>query len=392
MNTLIYLLIFLFSSLAQAQFDANKDIIISEKQTDDIYLAGEKIRINAKIDGDAVLAGSNIVIKDTICQDLLVTGGIININGYINDDIRAAGGELILNTNVGDDVIIFGGKVEITKEAVIKGNLIVFSGDIEMNGTINGAMKAYGGKLKINGIVQQNAELYSGELEFNGEIRGTTKIVAEQITIGNNAKFFSNVEYWSQSGEIDFKDSLVNSSSNFNENLAKKHKEFPYQFLGVAALSLWIFYLLSAFLIILILNALLRKFWLKVAKNIDKNLLKGLGYGLIYLFGLPIIIAISFFIIIGIPIGLLLGFIYLFSVLIGHLIASLLITYYIKNKKERSWDFWTLSFITLGIAALLRLVIFIPFLGILISIVVVTITYGIIGITLIEKKKPNTII
>lgn len=386
MKILLYLFVFLASFVVQAQYEADKEITLSEKQDDDVYLAGETIKIDAQVNGDAVLAGANIKVRDTINQDLIVAGGDINVKGYINDDIRAAGGELIIDTNVGDDVIIFGGEVLITKDAVINGNLIVFSGDVEMNGTVNGNMKAYGGKLAINGVIKENIELQSDELVFNGEVTGTTKMVAEDITIGEKAKFFKDVDYWSKSGKVDFKESLINATANFNEDLAEDQKEFPYYFFGIAALGIWIFYLLSAFLIILILNGLLKNFWIKTAKNIDNNLPKGLGYGLVYLFIAPLIIIISFIILIGVPIGLLLGAIYLFSIVIGHIVLALLITYYINNKKRRNWGFWMLSFVALGIAMLLRLVTLIPFLGVLISILIIALAYGFISITIFKKN------
>jgi len=120
---------------------------------------------------------------------------------------------------------------------------------------------------------------------------------------------------------------------------------------------------------------------------IDNNVINSLGYGLIYLFGLPLLIFICFLILIGIPMGLLLGSFYLFSILVGHLVVALLISHYLNKKNQNSWGIWMLSFVALGIAIVLRLVTFIPFLGTIISIIIIAISYGLIVLTLLNNKR-----
>jgi len=391
MKKILYLVIFFMSVFAYAQIEANEDITLTQNEKDDLYLAGESITTDAQINGDLVAAGSTIIINDSIHQDLIVAGGTIKVKGYIKDDIRAAGGKLIIDTTVGDDIVVFGGDVLITDNAIINGNLIAFSGTIEMNGTVKGMMKAYGGDLKINGKIAQGTVLYTENLEINGEITGKSKIVSEEIRIGTNAKFFNDVDYYSENEKVDFKNSLKNATANFNESLAQDQPQLPWKFFGVAAVGFWIFYLLSAFLVILILNALLKNFLPKAAKSLDKDMLKSLGYGLIYLLGVPLLIFFTFIIIIGIPVGLFLLPIYIFSVIIGHLLIALLFTYYLNEKKEYNWNFWSISFIALAIAAALRLITFIPVLGFIISIIVIAIAYGLIGVALFQNRKATKI-
>lgn len=385
MKTLLYFWIFLMSFMAYSQSEANKSISLTEPEQDDVYLAAETININAKIEGDAVIAGGTLTFRDTITQDLIAAGGEINISGFIKDDIRIAGGELAIDAEIEDDVIVFGGELFITKDAVIHGNLICFSGDVILNGTVKGFIKVYAGDLVINGTVMNGAEIYAGDLSLNGEISGKTKIVAEDIVISDNAKFYGDVEYWSESGAVDFKNSLDGEKAIFNEDLARKNKDFPWEFFGVAAIGLWLFYLASAFLIILICNALFKKFFSKTITLLDKNILKSFGYGLIYIFGLPILILLTFIILIGIPIGLFLAPIYIFSLFIGHLVFALLMAHYINKRRNNDWGFWPICFLALGIAVALRFITLIPFLGTVASIVLIAIAYGLIGIKLLKK-------
>ncbi|SHJ87747.1 Polymer-forming protein [Maribacter aquivivus] len=387
MKTLLLFFTLLISITAIGQKEKDKDINITEHQTDDFYLAGENIEINAIIDGDLVLAGSNITVKDTVHQDLIVAGGEIIVKGFIKDDIRAAGGKLTIDTEVGDDIIIAGGEVLITENAIIHGNLINFSGDIEMNGQILGNIKSYSGEIKINGTVEKEAEINAEKIYIDGIINGTSKLAAESITIGKNAIFNNNLNYWSEEGSLDFKNSLVGVNASFDESLKGDQKDFTMKSFGIAAIGFWIFYLLSAFLFILILNWAFGNFLRTISANLDTNFLRNLGYGSIYIFGIPLLILVSFIIIIGIPIGIFLGGFYLFSLLFGHLVTALLFTYFLETKENKNWGMWTRAFITLGIAAAIRLITFIPFLGSLLAFIVIAIGYGLIVYTLFHREK-----
>jgi len=333
-----------------------------------------------------VLAGSRITIRDTIYQDLIVAGGEVIVKGYVADDIRAAGGKLTIDSEVGDDVIVAGGEVFITKNAVIHGNLINFSGDIQMNGEVIGTVKSYSGKLIINGTINKEAKLFGEEILINGEIKGTSKLAASSIIIGENAKFHENVQYWSEDKKVDFKNSLIDVTSNFDETLMGDREEFSWKGFGIAALGFWLFYLFSAFLVIVLLNWAFGNFFSTAATYLDKTFLKSVGYGAIYLIGVPFLVLAFIVIIIGIPIGLFLGIFYVFSLLFGHLITALLIAHYLGRKADKQWNFWSLVILALGIASVIRLLTFIPFLGTLLSFIVIAIAYGLIIYTLLQKK------
>ncbi len=386
MKTLIVLLVLLLPLLSIAQFEAEEEVTISKEQNDDVYLTGGKVKINSKVDGDLVTAGGNITSRDSIKQDLIAAGGEIMIKGYVGDDIRTAGGSLTIDAEVGDDLVAAGGKIMITDETVIHGNLISCGGNLEIDGKIKGLAKVCGGNLTLNGKIAKEATFYGGKVIINGEIRGPSKIVAETIEIGDNAKFYADVEYWAEDREVDFKDSLIKSSATFNEDLAIEDNQFSWGLFGVAALGFWLFYIFSAFLIILLLNALLKNWFAKAVVNLDKDVFKSLGYGIAYLIGIPLLIVVTFIMVIGIPIGLFLTTLYVFSLLFGHLVVALLITHYLNKRNEKSWNFWTIIFLALAIAIVIRLFTFIPILGGIISLLVIAIGYGALLITVIQHK------
>lgn len=385
MKKILGLLMLLFSTLAMGQHTADKRILISEHQPDDIYLAGETIRINAIVEGDVVAAGRKISVIDSVQEDLIAAGADISVRGPVIDDIRAAGGRLIIDSEIGDDVILAGGEVTITENAVIYGNLINFSGNIEMNGEVKGILKSYSGELVLNGKVGKEAYLYGETILIDGEISGTSQIAAEDIEIGSNARFLSDVEYWSEDPDINFKNSLVNSIATYNDGLIPDKDHLSWKGFGLAAFGLWVFYVISAFLILVLLNWAFNDFFADTVTHLDKDILNSFIYGLIYLLGMPLLIVLTFILIIGIPIGLFLFSVYIFSILFGHLIAALLLAHYLN--KNRNWNFWTLIFVSIGIAIVLRLLTLIPFLGSLVSIIVIAIGYGLFFLVYLQKRK-----
>ena len=370
MKTITILLIALCSMVSFGQTENDGEILINKVQPDDTYRAGETIKVNAVIQGDLVIAGGNLIINDSIYGDLTAAGGELFLNGYIVDDVRIAVGKATIDSEIGDDLIVFGGEVTLTENAIVHGNLKCFAGNIEINGEVLG-------KLDIKGA----------DVLINGTIREPSKVIGEEITIGPNAKFYKDVEYWQSDGDIDFKNSLVNAKAQYNDELSEEESQLSMTSFGTKSLKLWVYYMLSALLVILVFHALFRNAFSNAVEGIENNWLKSFGFGLIYLIGIPLLIILALLMIIGIPLGLFATVIFLFSLLFGHLIAAILIVYYFKYKKEKDWGFWSITFLALLCAIVLRVLTMIPFAGILLSVIILSITYGALTLKVINTKK-----
>jgi hypothetical protein len=370
MKNLATLIVVLFSVLSFSQSEQRKEILIDKVQLDDVYLAGEKIKVNAPVKGDLVIAGGNLIVKDSIHGDLTGAGGDLSIEGYIADDVRVAGGKITIDSEIGDDLVVFGGEVIITENARINGKLVCFGGDVT-----------------INAEVAEDMDVRGGNVSINGTIRGVSKVIGDDITIGPNAKFYKDIEYWNSDGEINFKNSLVNTKAQFNEDLGEENSQLSMTSFGTKSFKLWVYYILSAFLVILVLHALFRNAFSSAVEGIENNWLKSFGFGLIYLIGIPLLILISFLILIGIPLGLFATGIFVFSLLFGHLVAALLVAYYLKNRNKKDWGFWNITFLALLCAIIMRILMVIPFAGILISMVILSIAYGALTLKVIQSKK-----
>ncbi len=370
MKTITILLVGLWSMAAFGQTENDGDILIDKPREDDTYHAGETIKVNAPIQGDLVIAGGNLMVNDSINGDLTAAVGELFLNNYVADDVRIAVGRATIDSEIGDDLIVFGGEVVLTENALIRGNLKCFAGNIEIHGDVIG-------KLDIKGA----------DVLIDGTIKETSKIIGEDITIGANAQFYNDVEYWNSDGDIDFKSSLVHTEAQFNEDFKEEKSQLALATFGTTSIKLWVSYILSSLLVILVLHALFRNAFSSATEGLENNLLKSFGFGLIYLIGIPLLILLAFLMIIGIPLGLFATAIFVFSLLFGHLVAALLVVYYLRNRNEKNWGFWSITFLALLCAIVLRLLTTIPFVGIMTSVIILSITYGALTLKVLHPKK-----
>ena len=370
MKTMTFLLFALYSMACLGQAGNSGEILISESQKDDTYSAGETIKVDAVVQGDLVIAGGSLTVNDSINGDLTAAGGELFLNGYVADDVRMAVGRATIDSEIGDDLIIFGGEVTLTENAVVHGNLKCTAGKINMMGKVLGEMSIKGGEVLID-----------------GSISGASKLIVEDLTIGPKAQFYKGVNYYTEEGEIDFNKALVGTEAQFNEDLGEDTSDLSMTTFGTKSIKMWIFYVLSSFLIILVLHALFRNAFSNAVEQLEHSWLKNFGVGLIYLIGIPIAILITFLMVIGIPLGLFTAAVFIFSLLLGHMIGALLLTYYFRSKQDKAWGFWTVTLLALLFVIILRVLTMIPYAGILFTIIVLSITYGALTREAIYSKR-----
>ena len=364
-------LLALFSVLTLfGQFEAAEEIVLDKTQADDTYLAGETINVNAAVKGDLVIAGGNWIVNDSIQGDLIGAGGEIFVRGPVADDVRVAGGKITIDSEIGDDLVVFGGAVFLEENAHINGTLICFAGDVVIN----------------KGAVIEELTIRGGDVYIDGTIRGASTVAVDEFTLGTNAKFHKDVEYWQSEGEINFNTALVDAEARFNEDLEEESSLSSTMF-GANALKKWGIFILSAFLTILVFHALFRNAFSNTVEVLEDKLVKSFGFGLLYLIGVPVAILLAFIITIGVKLGLFAAAVYVFSLLFGQIVAAILIAYYFRNRKDKEWGFWPITLVALTIAILLRLVGMIPYAGIVIAIVIIAVTYGALMLQVFRAKK-----
>lgn len=378
----IFLLIITFHIFVSAfafRIEHGNNIIISQPVYENLYVAGGSVTINAPIHGDLIIAGGTIIINDSVTNDILLAAGRATFNGFVGGDIRCAGGNIRIIKSVTGDVVVTGGRVSIDKGVTI-GSLLMSGGNITVDGDVKGAF----GNLFLNGDITKDVDCRGRRITVNGKIGGKSVLAARYIYIGNDAVFNDNVRYWNKQDTLDFKQSLKNGNATYDPSIRVRLGEWYY--LGASTIFGLLWYLGMALLMIMIVQYLFSTTMKEAADTVFNHTLKSLGFGLLFLIGVPVIVIISFITIIGVPVGLLLVFSYITLLLLSTIITSIITANWFNNRNSYEWNYRRIAFTSFGIFILLKLISLIPFAGWLILILMVCISFGSILINVNWRK------
>lgn len=374
----IWLFMFLWITFPafSTTFQDGKDKLITQPVEGDLYVGSGTIRVNAKINGDLVAAGGTITVNDSIMGDALLAGGTLLLDGFIDDDIRAAGGTIKITRDVKGDVVVSGGEIEIAPQVSIFGDLISTSGTTTLHGTVKGKVKLLGGEVHLNGTVEKDLEVKSGELVVNGQVMGRSSLAAGEITLLERAKFYQDVEYWQEAGEINFGNAMVAGKAIFRPEMKMHVNGTSWYYLGFGSFVFVTLYVLSSLLLLFLFEYLFPGLMKNAGNTTNQNTAKVLGYGILYLLGLPVISILLLITVIGIPVGLFTLVFYIFSVVLAHVITSVVLANWYNEKYGQHWSTISLVWVALAFFVGLRLISLIPIVGWLISIILVGIAFG----------------
>ena len=391
-SKLFFALTFVFYSFdgVAGEFKAGDKVKITSTVNDDLYTCAGEILIDAKVTGDVLIAGGEIAINDSIGQDLIIAGGELEIDGYIGDDLRAVGGDVTILKSIAGDAIIMGGKIKINKGATIYGDLIIFGGKITLSGDVRTNLIIKGGEITLNGNVGGNIEIEGGELNMNGSIQGKSRLAAKNITIGDNARFSNDVEYWQKNEELDFGNSLVNARAVYNPELKLKSEDigsdFSFKYLELGIIAYWILSLLAGLLAIFLLMLLFKKTLQRVGEALNSRLMESFGYGALYIIVLPIVLFLTMFTVIGIPVAAALLVLYCLSIACCKIVIAVVTANWMNNKFQYGWNLTRLILIAFIALIALKFILLIPILGIIVLIITMFIAFGSIIVNLIRKE------
>lgn len=358
--------------------DTNKykagDKLISNPIDGNLYLAGASLTINAPVGGDLTAAGQFITVNDSIHDDVILAGADILINGVLGDDVKIAGRNIQILKNVHGDLVIAGAFVQINSDVVIDKDLVIFAGKVTIDGTIKGNVKVTGENITFNGTAIQNLDIKADELILNGSIYGHATLSSDEIELGEKLKFKSDVTYWSSEDELDLK-SYADGIVVFDEKLEPDQLGFDEE-LRESFNAFRLLHTLSIILVIVLLTILFNNSFEKAGTQIAGSYLKSFGYGALYFIGLIVVIILGIVLVIGIPIGLVALSILAFSLLFANAVSSLVIANGINTHYDKNWSKWKVLLVALLSFLALKLVVFIPYVGWFIAIIIITMAFG----------------
>jgi len=325
--------------------------------------AGRTVTIDGTINGDVIVAGRTIVINGLVAGDVIAAGCSIHVAGPVRGDVRLAGCDIRLSGVVGKNATIAGGNVELSKDSAIGWGAMVFAGNLQVLGTITKDLRGMAKEAILNGAIGEDVWLKIKEskgliLQPNAWIGGDLVYSSRSMaTIMSGATIVGQVDF--KSFPQKFKGKYQNRGSAIGLLLVMLIK-----FLSLLALGFVILYLHS-------------KKVTDIIKILNKDFWPSLGWGALALFVSPIVIVLLLFTVVGWAIALLMAGLLLVGMLYGMIVSLTAIGEWILKKvTKRHWrsvsQNWSL---VLGVF-LFSLIVFIPILGGLIKLLIISTGLG----------------
>jgi cytoskeletal protein CcmA (bactofilin family) len=140
--------------------------------TEDLYAAGNSIRIEGRIEGDLyAVAFNEIVVTGVVTGDVVAIASRIEVTGTIEGSLRVAGGRVLMHGEVGDDVLVASWTTEVGSDGVVGRDLLTWSNRLGMGGSVARDLQGNAATLNIAGAVEGGVVVAVGRIRVEPSAR-----------------------------------------------------------------------------------------------------------------------------------------------------------------------------------------------------------------------------
>jgi hypothetical protein len=366
-----------FLTITPVAFAANSNETIVTNVGNERYVMGGTVTVNQPVSGDLTVAGGTVTVNAPVKGSLQAAGGTVTLANTVQGNVRIAGGTINVTKSINGNLVIAGGTVRVHPEAVIGGSVLIMGGDITIDGSIQGSVTVRGGTVTINGVLRGDTDIQSQTFVQNEKSLGNAAIASQTISFGPNGSIAKNLKYWSAAGKKDFS-TVVKGTATFDTSLAinKAPEHGAAGFFAALVAAFTVYILLSAALILGLLLFATKTFFRDTAKILTKKPGMSFLHGILYFLLTPIITVILLITVIGFPIALTVAFMYIISIVFAKLLTAMVLARYAETYYKKKWTDVVVFFVALGIYIVLRLLVFIPILGWILTFIAVSMAYG----------------
>lgn len=251
----------------------------------DIFLFGDRVRVDGNVDGDVFLFGNDVIVNGHVKGDIVAFAKFLQVNGDVDGNIRGFTNTMTIRGAVARNVLTFVDIMNVESTAKIGGSLTIFMENLHLEGSLGRDILGFGKHFTLAGKVGGSVRLKGDELTINSgaEVDGPIRFEGDhEAEVARGAKLASPVEFHQQEHK-------------------PRYMEGHYY--------VWRLIWTAAFVLFgVVLFLLLPKF---AAETIASAELVGapIGLGVLIFFGVPIAAVIACVTVVGIPLGILaLGF------------------------------------------------------------------------------------
>ena len=352
------------------------DLIISSDEVvlEDLFIAGDTVIIDGRIEGDLYAAARTVVIRGSVRDSATIFANTINITGSIGQGIHAAAGELAINGMVQGNIVVGARTVSLGSDTVILGDVIATGQKIIVSSPIEGYILGAGNTISIN-----------------SRVRDDVSFAVRTLTLKENARLDGNLMYISEREAVIFPGAKVAGLviHRIPELQEKLKGIFPFVLIAGVLGKVFSFIMMAVVGLAFVLIA--PKWLFRLSESIKRYPGPCAGWGAVVFFVAPFGIAMAFLTFVGMTLSVIALMAYIVALYLSQIITALLLGRLLLGMKEETDKPGQLfgSFI-LGLF-LIRLVRFIPGVGIFAWAVTVLFGIGAFVVTQMKKKTSSAV-
>ncbi|MCA9354536.1 MAG: hypothetical protein KC877_03390 [Candidatus Kaiserbacteria bacterium] len=293
-------LFFVSVTAASAEVVVRSDYTVSVTEDQviagDFYTAANILNVSGVIESDLVAATGKTTINGSVNGDAFIaTWSQTDVHGTIGDDLRIISTGATIAEPVMGDLLVIGSSVHILSTASIAGDVVIYAGQVNIEGSVGGDVL---GTMK--------------NLRINGPVAGDVDVKVDEFALGDRAAIEGSVRYVSSDVLNLSPDHRVGGEIFRNDPVIDKN-EYQFKSLFVSALVV-LFTVLVWFLIS-------RRSLEEVVKEAATKSVRSLVVGLLVLLLAPLATIILLFSVIGMFVGIV--FLFLYALLVTLSFAGL---------------------------------------------------------------------
>lgn len=287
------------------------------------FRGGENVVANDTYSGDLYIGAGSVQMGGTVSGDLLIGGGSIFVDGSVAEDVRIAGGNITFNGDIGGNVTVLGGSITFSPTSTVKGSVVIFGGNVTLQGAIDGNVYGGVGAATLNGLIGQNVSIDAGTLTVSPSASISGSLVAtvqEKGNISPNAQIIGSSD--------------IQVREKNDVNMDSKQMAGPS---AAGLVGQFVFGSLMSVVGGLLLLWLLPSWFTQLVRIVEISPGQALGWGLVFIFMMPIAFIFLLITVIGIPLAFLTLLIWICNAIIASWISAYVIGRWLADKNDWSW-------------------------------------------------------
>jgi cytoskeletal protein CcmA (bactofilin family) len=327
----------------------------------DIYLTGERVRIDGTVDGDVYATGKDIEINGHVTGDVISAERMLWVRGQVDGNVRSVGNTILVAGTVGKSILWCGDTAGVDPTGKIGGSLTMFGGTLNVDGQLGHDILFFGGHATISGSLGGGIRAKGGTLSLNAnaKVEGPIRFEGDNPPeVAAGAKLASPVDYHKMEHK-------------------PRYREAHYYIWQV----IWI----AAFVLFgLVLFQVMPQFSKEAVGNVERYGASS-GLGVLVFFGVPIAAIIACATVVGLFIGISGLFLWYAGLYYAQIIVGATVGQWILGRTNEIWPL--IGRMAVGVA-IVRLCTTIPGVGGWVKFGVILWGVGAISLALYRRFQP----